>query len=93
MQERLQTHCGLSPQAVALASGFLYSAESQAAAGFGPGLSVCLPEGCKPCEVEAMAMKTIQMRSDGHFQVGLPEELLSSEVCGCAAKFAAHPIQ
>ena len=44
LQERLQAHCGLSPQSVALASGFLFSSNSQPFAGFGVGYSICLPE-------------------------------------------------
>ena len=44
LQERLQAHCGLSPQSVALASGFLFSSNSQPFAGFGVGYSICVPE-------------------------------------------------
>ena len=44
LQERLQAHCGLSPQSVALASGFLFSSNSQPLAGFGVGYSICVPE-------------------------------------------------
>ena len=47
-QERLQAHCGLSPQSVALASGFLFSANSQPSAGFGVGYSMCIPEVLTP---------------------------------------------
>lgn len=69
VQERLQTHCGLSPQAVALASDFLYSVDGQSTAGFAPGHFICLPEGCRPCDKEPIGMETSQMTSEGHFQV------------------------
>ncbi|KAK9806027.1 hypothetical protein WJX73_007003 [Symbiochloris irregularis] len=69
VQDKLKERCGLTPQAVALASGFLYDSEAQLGAGFGAGLSMCLPEGCKPCDMALDAVQVISMDTQGNFEV------------------------